>query len=223
MAETASCPKCGFERQPGAVECPACGIIYARFDPERAAHRRLAAAGDLYDPARPAAAVDPYRAPMAAVTDVRPFAPATELARRFTRLAAQILDGLIYGGAVLVGMVPLIFFGAGATPPNEDTFMGVFLGLMLLVGGAIFVVNLYFLHRDGQTLGKKALKIRIVRTNDERSSLGRIFALRMLVPGVIGAVPIVGSFFPIVDSLFIFGEQRRCIHDYLADTKVVVA
>jgi len=42
MAETASCPKCGFERQPAAVECPACGIIYARFDPERATHRRLA-------------------------------------------------------------------------------------------------------------------------------------------------------------------------------------
>jgi uncharacterized RDD family membrane protein YckC len=222
MAETASCPKCGFERLPGATECPACGVIYARYDPERAAHRRLAAAGDLYDPTRPAAAVDPYRAPMAAVTDVRPFASATELARRFTRLAAQILDGLIYGGAVLVGMLPLIFFGAGATPPNEDALMALFLGLMLLAAGAVFVVNLYFLHRDGQTLGKKALKIRIVRTNDERASLGRIFALRMLVPGVIGAVPIVGSFFPLVDALFIFGEQRRCIHDYLADTKVVV-
>ncbi len=223
MTETASCPKCGFERQPGAVECPACGIIYARFDPERAAHRRMAAASDLYDATRPTAAVDPYRAPMAAVTDVRPFAAATELARRFTRLAAQILDGLIYGAAVLVGMLPLMIFGGAATPPNEDTLVAVFLGLMLLAGGAIFVVNLYFLHRDGQTLGKKALKIRIVRTNDDRATLGRIFALRMLVPGVIGAVPIVGPFFSLADVLFIFGDQRRCIHDYLADTKVVLA
>lgn len=26
------CPKCGWVRESGAVECPACGIVYARFD-----------------------------------------------------------------------------------------------------------------------------------------------------------------------------------------------
>lgn len=26
------CPKCGWTRESGAVECPACGIVYARFD-----------------------------------------------------------------------------------------------------------------------------------------------------------------------------------------------
>jgi hypothetical protein len=26
------CPKCGWARESGAVECPACGIVYARFD-----------------------------------------------------------------------------------------------------------------------------------------------------------------------------------------------
>jgi uncharacterized RDD family membrane protein YckC len=221
MAETASCPKCGFERRPGAVECPACGIVYARFDPERAAQRRLAASDHAHSGA--AAGVDPYRAPM---TDVRPFAPATELARRFSRLAAAILDSLIYMAVGFAGFAPVFLFDFAREEPSDETagVIGmVFLGLMMVGLLAVFIVNLYFLHRDGQTLGKKALKIRIVRTNDDRASLGRIFALRMLVPGVIGAVPIVGPLFTLADVLFIFGEERRCIHDYFADTKVVLA
>jgi uncharacterized RDD family membrane protein YckC len=220
MAETASCPKCGYERQPGAVECPACGIIYARFDPERAAQRRLAASDHVHSGA--AAGVDPYRAPMATVTDVRPFAPATELARRFTRLAAQILNSLILAAVVVLAILPLLVFGeAGGAESEVVAAISLVLFALGLIGLAI--VNLYFLHRDGQSLGKKALSIRIVRMNDDRASLGRILALRWLVPGVIGAVPIVGPFFSLADSLFIFGEQRRCIHDYLADTKVVLA
>ncbi len=32
------CPKCGYERQPGdshsAIECPKCGIVYAKYKPQ---------------------------------------------------------------------------------------------------------------------------------------------------------------------------------------------
>lgn len=31
------CPKCQHERQPAATACPACGVIYDKYDPERAA------------------------------------------------------------------------------------------------------------------------------------------------------------------------------------------
>ena len=36
-------------------------------------------------------------------------------------------------------------------------------------------------------------------------------------------VPFIGGFYSIIDSLMIFGEQRRCIHDYIADTIVIRA
>ncbi len=30
-ASQMTCPKCGWAREPGAVDCPACGIVYARY------------------------------------------------------------------------------------------------------------------------------------------------------------------------------------------------
>lgn len=226
MTELASCPKCGFERQSGAVECPACGIIYDRYDPERAAQRRLAAEAQV----APAGGTmfDPYRAPEAAVSDLAVVARGTELARRFSRLAAVVLDGLIYFGVMMVAFVPIFIFAGAAeagaeSQPISDPVLTALMLFAVVAGLAIFIINLYLLHRDGQTLGKKALGIRIVRTNDERASLGRIFGLRMLVPGLIGSVPLIGPIFSLADALFIFGEERRCIHDHFADTKVVIA
>jgi uncharacterized RDD family membrane protein YckC len=50
-------------------------------------------------------------------------------------------------------------------------------------------------------------------------SFSRLFWLRNFVTWIISLVPLFG----IVDSLFIFGESRQCLHDKIADTIVVVA
>jgi hypothetical protein len=34
-------------------------------------------------------------------------------------------------------------------------------------------------------------------------------------------VPCVGGLFPWIDALYIFGEERRCLHDLMAGTKVL--
>lgn len=49
--ETQTCPKCGFAREPKALDCPVCGVVYAKF--ERAAASRPA-------PARPAELDSPF-------------------------------------------------------------------------------------------------------------------------------------------------------------------
>lgn len=146
------------------------------------------------------------------------------LAGRLQRLGCQLADGLfglIAGLPLIVGMImsdPDIGGGGNSGP-----------GLVLIgIGGifmlAFFIMQLYLLSRDGQTLGKKVGKVRIVDYNDgSHPGLGRIFGLRMLVPGVIGAIPILGGLFSIADPLFIFGEERRCLHDLIATTKVVEA
>jgi uncharacterized RDD family membrane protein YckC len=72
-------------------------------------------------------------------------------------------------------------------------------------------------------VGKKLAGIRIVRSDGSRAGLRRIFLLRSVVPGVFGAIPLIGPFFSLIDTLFIFGEERRCVHDLIADTIVVNA
>jgi uncharacterized RDD family membrane protein YckC len=67
------------------------------------------------------------------------------------------------------------------------------------------------------------LGIKIVRNDGSRAGLGRIFWLRMFVPGLVGAIPLVGGLFGLIDPLFIFGEEKRCLHDLIADTIVVTA
>jgi len=56
------------------------------------------------------------------------------------------------------------------------------------------------------------------------AGLARIFWMRNVV-GIflIGMIPVVGSFYGLIDPLFIFGDERRCLHDMIADTKVIEA
>jgi len=73
--------------------------------------------------------------------------------------------------------------------------------------------------RNGQTIAKKIVGIKVVRSDGSPASLGRIFWLRNVVNGLLGIIPLYG----LIDILFIFGEQRQCLHDKIADTIVVKA
>ncbi len=169
-------------------------------------------------PALPEDAFNPYVAPVASTFEFAagPFV----LGGRGERLLAVLLDSLLYGVCFLPLVAVMVVYGEQKDPPPAFY-------LAMLVGGAfwlaLFVYNLLLLQREGQTIGKRLLKLRIVRADGSRADLGRIFGLRMLVPGLIGAVPCVGFLFSLADALAIFGEQQRCIHDIMADTIVVVA
>jgi len=95
--------------------------------------------------------------------------------------------------------------------------------LLLVVGFFGFLgVQIYLLVQQGQTIGKRTVGIRIVEYSDgSLLGAGRILGMRGVLPGVIAGIPYVGWLFALVDVLFIFGEERRCIHDYMAQSKVV--
>jgi uncharacterized RDD family membrane protein YckC len=142
------------------------------------------------------------------------------LASRMSRLGAALLDGFL----------TLVFIGPGyglifvAAQEQKDQFMLLGLG-MLLVGGLILAaVQITLLSTSGQTVGKKMVGVRIVQFKDG-SNPGFVGAvlLRNFVPGMIASIPCLGGIFSLVDILFIFGEERRCIHDLIASTKVVEA
>jgi len=86
-----------------------------------------------------------------------------------------------------------------------------------------FGIQIYLLVQKGQTIGKRMVGIRIVDYNDGTFlGAGRILGMRGVLPGIIAGIPYVGWLFALVDVLFIFGEERRCIHDHMAGSKVVI-
>ncbi|MGF6691380.1 putative RDD family membrane protein YckC [Metapseudomonas resinovorans] len=160
---------------------------------------------------------NPYQVPQAELTVSSVAEPL--LASRWTRLGAALIDGLIMS----VVTVPVAYFSGtfAAAQQGIEPSLGQQL-LSLVVGVAVFLlVNGHFLKTYGQTLGKRLLKIAIVDLNGQVPELGNLLLKRYLVWWLLAYVPIVGMFLVLVDYLFIFRADRRCLHDRLAATRVV--
>ncbi len=171
-----------------------------------------------------------YAPPKANVADVSPGQDLT-LASRLSRLGAAILDGIIISALVYT---PLIFTGAlGAAMAsamrsgNPLQFWGVFatgagiVSCLLFIGWAVITFRL--VAANGQTIAKKLIGIKVVRSDGSRATVGRIFWLRNVVNTLITLIPLVGYLYALVDALFIFTERKQTLHDRIADTIVVDA
>lgn len=166
---------------------------------------------------------NPYAAPRAAVADISS-GEQSAAADRSVRLAAAILDGIIIMAIIYIPL--LIGGGAGiltaaltGTVPAVGSAFGIW-ALVAVIGCIAWLwLTIVYVARNGQTIAKKMLGIKVVRSDGSKASLGRIFWLRNFVNGLLGIIP----FYQLVDVLFIFGDQRQCLHDKIADTSVVKA
>ena len=164
---------------------------------------------------------NPYAPPKGAVRDVDSGDDA-EPADRGIRLVAAILDGLIaFAMIYLPALIVMIATGSinesGEAP--DDTVLAIAGGLAL-IGAIVWIwLTIMYVARNGQTIAKKIVGIKVVRTDGSKASLGRIWWLRNFVNGLLSIIPLYG----LIDVLFIFGEQRQCVHDKIADTIVVRA
>jgi uncharacterized RDD family membrane protein YckC len=147
-----------------------------------------------------------------------------ELAGRLERLGAAIIDGLIVG-LLTWGIIYIAFASVFATMIDPNAAMMATVGAMALTAALSFGlyagINWVFLSQNGQTVGKKVFGIRIVRTDGSKAEVTRILFLRYLPIQLVSLVPIIGTIIAIVDSLLIFRESRKCLHDNIADTLVV--
>lgn len=158
-------------------------------------------------------------------------------ASRATRLGCVILDGLIFFvpfiPAYIKGMPALLHLAAsngGRMPINPAvtystlvTASGGWGMVGVLVSLPIWGLTIYWVHKYGQTIGKRWVGIKVLRSDGSRASLGRIFWLRNFINMLFAFVPFVGRFYGLVDALFIFGGKTQCLHDKIADTIVVKA
>lgn len=160
-----------------------------------------------------------YAPPKADVADVS--AGHADLASLGLRLGGAIIDGII---SSLV-MFPLMFMTgfwssamAGSVTFTSQITVSVF-GILVFLA-----LNGYLLAKGGQTIGKRLVGTRIVSVTDGQIlPLARVFCLRYLPIWVIALVPFVGNLIALIDILFIFREDRRCLHDLIAGTRVVNA
>jgi uncharacterized RDD family membrane protein YckC len=161
--------------------------------------------------------INPYAAPgvpvAAALPPPLPHVACHTLAGRGERLLATIIDRLLYLACWIPLLVTVIAQG------REAIWLSLALGFLAMAG--LFIYNLMLLGDSGQTLGKRWLRIRIVRTDGSDADLGRLFALRMFLPWLLGFF--LGPFFVLPDLLCIFGDEKRCLHDMMAGTVVVEA
>lgn len=165
-----------------------------------------------------------YAPPRASVRDIADLHETDTPADRSTRLAATILDSIIFGVMVYVPLViATIMTPSGAEPGSEfdpDTTLGLVVIVTTLIGFVAWLwLTIKFMNRNGQSIAKKIMAIKVIRTGGAPISLGRLVWLRNVVNGLISIIPLYG----LIDVLFIFGESRQCLHDKLADTIVVKA
>jgi uncharacterized RDD family membrane protein YckC len=172
----------------------------------------------------PLPAANPYAAPSARVVDV--VSDDLVLADRGIRLLAWIVDGLVLAAPMMViGIVAVIF--AGVMSRNSNGTSETMMTLMFIAFGfgalVVLIINMVLLHRNGQTIAKRWFGIKVVRLDGSRCSLPRILFARWLPVTLLGMIPVLGYGVALVDSLMIFRNDYRCLHDLIADTIVVKA
>jgi uncharacterized RDD family membrane protein YckC len=179
----------------------------------------------------PAADRTPYAAPHAHVADAARHAggdvvPAGRIARLLAVLADAAIAMVPVGLLAFAGLRQLRMSSIGVDGLSTGAMTGVALALAILA--VIVVANIVLLVRHGQTIGKRLVGIRIVRPDGSRAGFWRIFLLRSLLISLVSRMllamhPLLSAAFVLTDVLMIFGADRRCLHDVVADTLVVEA
>lgn len=154
---------------------------------------------------------------------------------RWKRLGSFIIDSLI-----AMGIGNLLFL----LPPIKKTMGelasgGSFNTNILIIGSLLgffqfAVIHGYLLQKTGQTIGKKLLNLQILSLDDTKLPLVKLLSLRYFI--LQAAIPVTVLYFlsdsvilmfflilllSVMNPIFIFGENRRCLHDLIAGTKVV--
>lgn len=142
------------------------------------------------------------------------------------RFLANLVDhAVVVLPAAIIGTFGFVL-GVGASGAKNSSNAGE-------VGGVLFLLSMGFATLCffaaigaqvwaqvswGQSIGKRMMDIKVVRLNGGEIELWRLILLRNLAAAAISQLC---ALFGLIDALFIFGREQRCVHDYLADSRVV--
>ncbi|WP_146446940.1 RDD family protein [Vibrio cyclitrophicus] len=146
--------------------------------------------------------------------------PAIVLASRWSRLWASIID--VFVCAIFI--VPVFLYGGLYDKLLSSETIELTEQVALTVYGWVvyFLCQGYLLHKKGQTIGKNLMDIAIVDMEGKQISLLNIVGKRIIPMVAIAYIPFIGPFIPTLDYLFVFRKDKRCLHDLIAGTQVVI-
>jgi uncharacterized RDD family membrane protein YckC len=153
------------------------------------------------------------------------------LADWLSRVAAAIIDGLIVAvpATLLALLIVFGFANADSTGGIVGAIVASLLSVLVVALVALFYAPLFMMRpgaRNGQTLGKQLLGIRVIRTNGEPFDFWLGAFREVLIKGLaVGIASTVIPFVPyVLDSLWpLWDDENRALHDFVASTRVVKA
>ena len=164
----------------------------------------------------------------------QPIAPVTPgwagrpLASWGSRVGATLIDGLVL--LIPIGLVGLLVFGGLDDDPSLWKIFGAFILYLLLVGAVVLLYAPVTMMRrgaaNGQTLGKQAVGIRVVRDGGEPVGFGLAAVRDVVVKSLL--VWIASTIIPFVPWLLdvcwpLWDDENRALHDMVVSTHVVKA
>jgi uncharacterized RDD family membrane protein YckC len=197
------CPGCGFE-QPQTSYCRSCGV-------EMSPQRESSETEEQQDPQQAAFQNELTRLRSIASAQTSEFQPKAGF---WIRVVAAILDSFLLS-AVQFALTFIITMSIDAMDMAalEDpaiSFVIWLFGMTISLGYAVF-----FTGYCGQTPGKMALRIKVVRTDGDPMTYGRAAKREILGKFVSSLLLGIGYL------MVAFDKQKQGLHDKIADTYVV--
>jgi uncharacterized RDD family membrane protein YckC len=170
-----------------------------------------------------------------------PAGPEPDLAGRWRRLLARIIDGLVLSVVLIPLSIPILrrpldhlqqvtnqypdlsVPGAQAAIARADgKLFGAFVIFTIVAAAIVFLYDWIQHARWGQTLGKRALRTRVVTAYGRAPINSAIAARRSAVYALVPAVPLLGGLFGLLNEMWcLWDPHRQCLHDKAARTVVV--
>lgn len=143
--------------------------------------------------------------------------PAASLWARFL---AHIVDSFLLGVTVILGFALMLFLFGKDIDKSHPTSLKNIVPLIAFASlpTILCIVQWVMIAKEGQSIGKKLLMVRIVTVQGRLPGFIQGVALRIWLRSVLNAcIP----FFGLLDPLVALNESKRSLHDLISGTRVV--
>ncbi len=141
-----------------------------------------------------------------------------------SRLIASIIDGVLVVTSLIAGFVLSSWLAKNGFSDDpmelfkeDGQISNAVLATIYSFYALLVLCQWTLLTLHGQTVGKFVTMIRVVSVTGRLPGFVQGVILRNWLRNLFSMIP----FFSLIDVLFIFSPSGRCLHDYLAGTKVV--